>query len=146
MADLGTPRAGRGTTDGSIATRFTPGNPGRPPGARNKRRQIIEQMIDGDLEEMTRKIVSQAKFGDQAAIFYCLNRVAPASKEPQVELELPVLDTVEDVAEASRRLIAALADGDVTPGEANRVMTLLMNHLTILEASAVEEEQEEEEA
>jgi hypothetical protein len=143
MADLGTPRPRRGTADGSVATRFKPGNPGRPPGARNKRKQIIEQMIDGDLEEMTGKIVLQARHGNQAAIFYCLNRVAPASKEPQIELDLPPLHSVADVAEASRRLIAALAEGDVTPGEAGRVMALLMNHLSILDAGEPEEAEPE---
>ena len=131
---------------GRARTQFKPGNPGRPKGARNKRTRLLEAMIDGELEEMTRKIISDAAHGNLKAIFYCLNRAAPASKEATIEVDLPALGNREDVVEASKRLMAALAQGEVTPGEAARVMTLLERHLAIIDPVDYEVVEEEEEA
>ena len=132
--------------DGSIATRFKPGNPGRPRGARNRRTVMIEAMIDGGIEEMTRKLVARATGGDQVAIRYCLDRAAPAGKEAPVAFTLPALDTIADVAEASKQLLAALAAGEVNPSEASRVMALLKDHLALLRSADPDSWQDEEEA
>ena len=142
--DLDERAAGQaGAAGGRARTQFKPGNSGRPQGARNKRTRLVEDMIDGELEEMTRKIVSHAAHGNQKAIFYCLDRAAPASKEATIEIDLPTLDSRDDVVEASKRLMAALAEGEVGPVEAGRVMTLLERHLAIIDPLDGAEEEEE---
>ena len=127
---------------GRAATQFKPGNPGRPGGARNRRSRIVESLLDGELEEMTRKLMRMAMNGDMTALRLCINRAAPAEKEAPIDFELPRLDTRDDVAEASKRLMAALAEGDVTATAAGRVMSLLIHHLSIIEGGATEEEEE----
>ena len=120
---------------GRARTQFKPGNPGKPRGARNHATRVVEAMLDGHLEDVTQRLIKKALGWDLAAIRLFLDRAAPASKEPPIALDLPALDTIDDIAEASKRLIAALAAGDIVPGEATRVMALLACHRATLEAA-----------
>jgi hypothetical protein len=43
---------------------FKPGNPGRPPGARNKATQAIEQLAEGHAESLGEKVMELALGGD----------------------------------------------------------------------------------
>ncbi|TFI56444.1 hypothetical protein E2493_20135 [Sphingomonas parva] len=128
---------------GRAATQFKPGNPGRPQGARNKRTRLVEALVEGELETITRQLVAKALDGNLVALRLCLQHAAPAGKEEPVAFALPPLDSRTDVHEASKALMAAVAEGEITPGAAGRVMDLLRNHLAIIEARECEEPEPE---
>jgi hypothetical protein len=117
---------------GRARTQFKPGNPGRPRGARNRRTRLVQDVIEGELEPMARVLVGCALQGEMTALRLCLRLAVPAVKDTAIEIDLPRLDTPDDIAEASKRLMAALAAGEVTPSEASQVMTLLMHHKSVI--------------
>lgn len=55
-----------------------------------------------------------------------------------MSFELPPIRSVADAVEASSALLAAVADGDLTPDEAGRVMALLSSHKALVETGDLE--------
>jgi hypothetical protein len=86
------------------------GNPkGKPRGARNKATLAAEALLDGEVEAITRKAIERAKEGDMAAIRLCLERILPAVKSRPIEIDLPPVETAEDITAAHGAVIAAKA-------------------------------------
>tara|TARA_R110001599_G_scaffold73783_9_gene203996 strand:+ start:6446 stop:6880 length:435 start_codon:yes stop_codon:yes gene_type:complete len=123
-------------TDGT----FAPGNKlgGRPKGARNKTTLAVEALLHGEAETITRKAIDMALEGDGAAIRLCLERLLPARKDSPVIFELPKIETALDTVTASTALLSAVAAGEVTPEEANKVMALLTSHKQLIEVCDLE--------
>ena len=68
------------------------GNPaGRPPGSRNKSTVLLQSLLEGEAEAITRKVIALAKEGDMAAIKLCMDRLAPPRRSAAVECDLPPL-------------------------------------------------------
>jgi hypothetical protein len=120
-------------------TRFKPGNPGKPKGARHKTTLAVEALLDGEAEDLTRKAIELAKAGDLTALRLCLERVCPPRKERPVSFALPSLNTAADAKQASAAILKAVADGELTPGEAAELSRLLDSFTRVLEASEFEE-------
>ncbi|PSJ39540.1 DUF5681 domain-containing protein [Allosphingosinicella deserti] len=119
--------------------RFLPGrsgNPaGRPPGSRNRSSLLIEQIDEADSAAIVKAVVDRALSGHWPAQRACLTRLFAPAKEAPIALDLPAVASAADVAAAGTALIAALAAGDVTPGEAQKVMAVLAGHLKALDAA-----------
>jgi Family of unknown function (DUF5681) len=120
-------------------TTFKPGesgNPaGKPKGARNKVTLAIEALLDGEAEALTRKAIELAKGGDLTALRLCLDRLAPPRKDRHVAFELPPVACAADAVKASAALVAAVADGDLTPAEAAELGKLIESYVRALEAT-----------
>src|SRR5215213_9009235 len=115
------------------------GNPtGRPRGSRNERTCLVESLLDGEAEEITRKAIELAKAGDGPVLRLILERLAPARKDSPISFELPPIDSVGDAKAASASVLAAVASGDISPGEGQAVMALLVSHKMIVEATDFE--------
>jgi len=115
------------------------GNPaGRPPGARNKTTLAIESLLDGEAEELTRKVISKAKEGDMTALKLVLDRLAPIRKGRPVEIDLPQVTNASDLAKAGAQVTQHLANGDISPEEAQAVMATLDSALRLFEAGELE--------
>ena len=99
---------------------FEPGNPGRPKGARHRITRAAEALLDGETEALTRKAIELALAGDGMALRLCLERILPPRKERPVDIELPSLTGAKDAVAASAALLAAVAGGEIAPGEATR--------------------------
>lgn len=119
--------------------RFKPGNPGRPKGARHKTTLAIEALLDGEAEALTRKAIELAKAGDLVALRLCLDRICPPRKERPVSFALPELSTAADAKLAASALVKAVADGELTPGEASELGRLLDAFTRVLDAAEFEE-------
>lgn len=130
------PRKNAGKTRGRP---FQPGNPGRPPGARHKTTLAVESLLDGEAEKLTRKAVEMAMAGDTTALRLCLERIAPPRKDRLVQFALPPLASVADAKAASAALMAAVATGDLTPGEAAEFTKLIDSFVRTVEATEFEE-------
>ena len=123
-------------------TRFKPGqsgNPaGKPKGTRNKATIAVEQLLEGDAEALTRKVIEKAKEGDLMALRLCLDRIAPVKKDTPVVFDLPVLGTASDAAMAASAILEAVAGGDLTPGEGTAVAGLVETFRRTLETEEIE--------
>ena len=115
------------------------GNPaGKPAGARHAITRAVEALLEGEADALTRKAVEMALGGDGPALRLCLDRIAPARKDMPVSFALPPIVTAGDTVQASASLLAAVANGEVTPDEVGRVMALLTAHKSLVEAGDLE--------
>jgi hypothetical protein len=115
------------------------GNPaGRPLGSRNKATIALAALLDGEAEAITRKAVDLAKSGDLTAIRLCLERIISPRKDRPVTFKFPPIETAADAARASSALVAAVADGELTPGEAAELGRLVESFVRSLEATNFE--------
>jgi hypothetical protein len=99
----------------------------------------MEALLDGEAEDLTRKAIELAKGGDLVALRLCLDRICPPRKERPVNFALPPLDSAADAKAASAAILNAVADGELTPGEAAELSRLLDGFTRVLEASEFEE-------
>lgn len=115
------------------------GNPaGKPKGARNRTTLAAEALLDGEADALTRKAIERALEGDAVALRLCLDRILPARKDRPVSFHLPKIENAQEAAQITGALLAAVANGDITPNEAAEVGRLVDTHLRALEASEVE--------
>jgi hypothetical protein len=118
--------------------RFAPGNPGKPKGARRRLTLLLEAILEGQAESLTRQVVKLAEQGDMAALRLCLQRLVPSRRDLPVAFDLPEITTIADAERASSAVLAAVAEGELTPGEAESVMRLLVAHRGIVESGDIE--------
>jgi hypothetical protein len=112
------------------------GNPGgRPKGARNKATVLAEQLLDGESEALIRKAIDKALGGDTAALRLCLDRVLPPRRGRLVTFELPTIETAKDACAASSAVLAACANGELSPAEAAEFMGLIEAYVRMFETS-----------
>jgi hypothetical protein len=104
---------------------FAPGNPGRPKGSRNKTTLALEALLDGEAEVLTRKAIEMALDGDTTAMRLVMDRIMPPRKDRPIMLSMPKLETAGDAVKAMAALAEAVANGDITPGEAGELSKLV---------------------
>jgi hypothetical protein len=115
------------------------GNPaGRPPGARNKRTLLLENLMENEAESIALAAIGKAKAGDMAAIRMVLDRLAPACRERPIDFELPPLAAPADAVRAMAAIIAGLAAGELTPSEAESLSKVVDRYVRALEATEFE--------
>jgi hypothetical protein len=102
------------------------GNPrGRKLGSRHKATLAGQALLDGEAEALTRKAVELAQAGNVVALKLCLERLIPPRKDRPITLRLPRVVEVGDIAKALETILEAVAEGEITPGEAQAVAGVL---------------------
>ncbi len=102
------------------------GNPGgKPKGARNKTTLAIQELLDGEAEAITRKVIELAKEGDSAAIRLVMERILPARKDSPVTLTIPEINKLDDIVAVVGSIINAVASGEITPSEGQAITTMI---------------------
>jgi hypothetical protein len=115
------------------------GNPGgRPKGALNKATLASQALLDGEAEALTRKAVELAKDGNPVALRLCLERLLPPRKDRPVNLSLPTIKGTEDLVAALGAIVAAVARGEITPGEGQTLTAMLDAYRKGLETTDLE--------
>jgi hypothetical protein len=98
---------------------FRPGNSGRPAGSKNRTTQLLENLAEGEAEQIIQKVLQKAKAGDDACLRMLMDRLWPPRKGQPVQLNTPPLKTSADVLTAIVSLWSAIAEGQLTPDEAS---------------------------
>ena len=102
------------------------GNPkGRPKGALNKATMAAQKLLDGEAQTITQKAVDLAKEGNPVALRLCLERLLPPRKDRPVALSLPKVEGAADIPKALSAVLAAVAQGEITPAEARDLAGLV---------------------
>jgi hypothetical protein len=95
------------------------GNPaGRPKGSRNQATRMAEALLDAASAMLTGKAIELAMEGDGVALRFCLARILAPRRFSPVDLDLPSLDTQQDLALAMAAVGRATTDGDITSEQA----------------------------
>lgn len=137
------PRKNAKTTRGKP---FQPGNMGRPKGSRNKTTLALEALLDGEAEAITRKAVQMALDGDATAMRLVMDRIIPPRKERPIMFTMPKMETAGDAVKASAALVDAVANGDITPGEAGELSKLVDGFTKAVELHEIQQRLEKLEA
>lgn len=102
------------------------GNPaGKPKGARHRATVMLETLFDGEAESVARSVVAKAIGGDMTAARLILERICPPRKGRPLTITLTPIHGLADFATAQAEIIAALAEGELTPEEAGEVAKVL---------------------
>jgi hypothetical protein len=121
---------------------FAPGHSGNPngraKGARNKATVLAEQLLDGEAGALLRKVIDKALEGDTAALRLCLDRVLPPRRDRLVTFALPKIETAKDACAAAAAILAACANGELSPREAVELVGLVGAYVQMLETSQLE--------
>lgn len=111
---------------GGQFSRGASGNPtGRPRGSRNKSTQLVESLLQGEAEELTRKTIERAKAGDPIALRLCMSRLLPVPKDRPISLELGPVETLPQVSTALSQVAQATGQGRLTPTEGETLTRML---------------------
>jgi len=114
------------------------GGPGRPRGSRNSVNLLLDQVAEGGVEAIVRKVVEVATEGDLAAARLVLSRTWSAPKGRPIQLELPDIQTPEDLLDAHAVVSAAVSDGRLTAQDGASLSTMLETHRRAFELVAQE--------
>ncbi len=123
--------------------RFKPGqsgNPaGKPKGARHKATLAVQALLDNEAETIGRKAVELAKAGDMTAIRLVLERVLPARRDAPLTIDLPDIETAENITAAYTAVAKAVAAGEITPSEGTALSGILESARRAFELGELEE-------
>jgi hypothetical protein len=123
-------------------TKFKPGksgNPcGKPRGALNQTTRAALEVLGGDLEAITQECIKQAKEGNLMAVKLVLDKLIPSAKELPLSLSLPKVEGAATLPAALSAVMAAVAQGEITPGEGQAVCSMLENYRRGLELTELE--------
>jgi hypothetical protein len=122
------------------------GNPGgRRRGSCNRATLAAASLLAGESEALTRKAVEMALAGDPTAMRLCMERVLPPCRERTVKFSLPPIEGVRtgetcgpsarDVSLAMDAVTSALARGEITPGEAERIAGVVDTFVRAIETT-----------
>jgi len=96
---------------------------------------MAEMLLDGEAESLTRKAIEMALAGDVIALRLCLDRVLPSRRERLPKFPLPAMHSASDAGAALAAVLAAVADGEVTPAEAAALVNLVESFVRSLDAA-----------
>jgi Family of unknown function (DUF5681) len=116
------------------------GNPaGRPKGSRDAASLLMERLLEGDAEEIGRKTIELALDGDSRILKACLDRLLPPRRDRLVPFDLPAMESAADLPKASAALLAAVAEGEITPSEASALARVIDTHAKAIEINELEQ-------
>jgi hypothetical protein len=118
---------------------------GRQTGSRNKATLAAATLLAGESEALTRKVVEMALAGDPTAMRLCMERVLPPCRERTVKFRLPPIESARtgetggpssrDVSRAMNAVTSALAEGEITPGEAETIAGVVDTFVRAIETT-----------
>ncbi len=106
---------------------------GRPPGTGKRATGIMQLMLDGEAQALTRKAVELALDGNTTALRMCLDRIGPPRRERAVPIKLPPVRDAADLAGTMTAIIAAAGEGAISPDEGGRLARLVEIFLRAVE-------------
>jgi Family of unknown function (DUF5681) len=112
---------------------FKPGNPGRPPGSKNKTTQIVEQLAEQQAEQLVQKVLEQALAGDVSSQKMILDRLWPQRKGRPVNVVMPPINTSQDLFDAIASIWTAIREGRLTPDEASALSPVIDRSIQAIE-------------
>jgi hypothetical protein len=111
---------------------FEPGNGGRRPGQRNRATLLIESLIEGEAEQLGRRLIAMALQGEPVAMKIIMDRLVPRRSGRPTPFKLPLIETVSDTPRATSAILRAVAEGKLTSEEGAAVMRIVEGHTNAL--------------
>jgi hypothetical protein len=94
---------------------------GKKPGTKHRKTLWLAAMSDDDRAAIVAKIIRQARRGCRPSQKLIVDRTEPPRRGSPVKFPLPAIVTTADVVAAQAAITAAMADGQLSPAEAQEV-------------------------
>lgn len=118
---------------------FAQGNPGRPKGSRHKTTILCEKLLASGAEKIIEVVQKAAEAGDMQAARMVLDRIVPPRRDNPVRFKMPKLTSARDAAAVNAAVLEAVANGEITPVEADQIAKVVDSYVRTMEAGALEE-------
>lgn len=118
------------------------GNPtGKPQGSKNNVTVAAENILEGEGEALTRKLIDLALEGNVACLRHAIDRIHPVKRSAPIRLEgMPEVFDIESAAMASGYLLQQVRDGVVSPIDAEVVSRLIDKFISATKWTDIEKE------
>jgi hypothetical protein len=100
---------------------------------------LLEKMMADDGEGVVNAVLEAAKGGDMQAARIILDRICPPRKERPISCKLPKLEDTSDLIAGISAIMAAVANGELTPGEGQALASLIEAQRRTLETEDIEQ-------
>jgi hypothetical protein len=117
---------------------FKPGNPGRPLGSKNRVTQTLEQLAEGQAEQIFQKVRELAQAGDVACLRMLLDRIWPPRKAQPINVTMPPINSSQDALDAITAIFKALGEGRLTPDEITALSSVVGRSIQVIELQDLE--------
>jgi hypothetical protein len=87
---------------------------------------------------LTRRPVGLAQAGNVVALRLCLERLIPPRKDRPINLQLPQVAGVGDIPAALNAIVAAVAQGEITPQEGQALAGMIEAYRKGVELADIE--------
>src|SRR5882724_4606493 len=122
----------------AAGTKGTSGNPaGRPQGSRNHSTLFFQELLNDEGEGLIRKGIELSMDGDTRALSICWDRLLPVRRDRAVELHLPTTNDAKGVIVALASVVTAVAEGRITPAEAESLARVLETQMRLVELQSL---------
>jgi hypothetical protein len=112
------------------------GNPmGKRPGTRNRATIIAEEMLDSAARPLLRGAIDDAQGGDGVMKRFCISRIIGPRRERPVRFALPPIRSAADLSAAMEAITGAVAQGELTTGEAWELSQIIDTFIRAIDAS-----------
>lgn len=111
------------------------GNPkGKIKGTRNKATLFAEQLLQGELETICRRLLQEAVEGNMQAIKMVLDRLLPPKRNIPIAIDLPKLENSSDALNAISYVTVAVSRGDLSVEEGEALSRMIEVYIRAVEA------------
>ena len=115
------------------------GNPeGRPKGTTDRRTEL-RALLAPHAPELIQKLVDLALEGDTSAIKICLDKVIPNIKPTDEPVSIAEFSEAADLTAKGELVMAAVADGELTPDQGSSLQSIIAAQGRILEVNDLAE-------
>jgi len=123
--------------------KFKPGNKygkGRPEGSRNRVSVSAMNLLKDEEQALSRRAIELAQNGNVQMLQFCLSRILPPPpKDEAVKLEgMPKCEDIQSSVHLSSYVLNKLAEGALTPSQANLVSGIVEKHIRCLQITDIE--------
>jgi hypothetical protein len=110
---------------------------GRPTGSRNKATQAAQGLLSEYAEPITKKCLTMAMQADSTAMRLVMERILPARRSAPLQFKLPKMKSLSDIPKGAQAILTAIAKGQLTMDEGDRLMALLERYGRVLETTGI---------
>lgn len=113
---------------------------GRPAGSKNNVTIAAENLIQGEGEALSRKLVELALDGNVACLKTAIERLIPVCKTRPIALpDMPRVTSIADASTLTGYVLNVVAEGKITPLEGEVLSRSCERHLKALEVRDIEQ-------
>lgn len=114
------------------------GNPkGTKTGSRHRVTQAAENVLNGESEALSRKLIEKALDGDVNALRICMDRILPPRKDRTIAMKLKGIKRPGDLIKIMHQITQAVAKGEISPQEGSALSNMVETQRRTLETGDV---------